>query len=109
MSLRQPLTDNFSRRDVVLAVTWLLAFALLIPVQLGSMVLFDSTGFDTLTPDFVFMAVVPSLVLTLIPALAVRRLYTRKTARIIVAVAFLVYGATGAYTAQFYGVCGPNC
>jgi ABC-type antimicrobial peptide transport system permease subunit len=108
MSLRQILLDNFGRRDVVFALTLLLAFGLLIPVQLGSMILFDGTGYDTLVPDFVFMIVVPTLVLTVIPTVAVWRLYTRETGRV-AAVAFVVFAAVTAYAARFYAVCGPSC
>lgn len=73
------------------------------------MIGFDETGLDTLAPDFIFMTVVPALLLTLFPTLVARRLYTRGTTRVITIVAFLVFTAVTAYTTQFYGFCGPNC
>lgn len=109
MPSHQSVIDNIGLREISFALAWVLAFVLLIPIQLASMIGFDETGLDTLTPDFVFMAVVPALILTVFPTLVARRLYARGTTRVIAVVAFAVFTAVTAYTSQFYGICGPNC
>ncbi|WP_247001767.1 hypothetical protein [Halosolutus gelatinilyticus] len=109
MSSQHSFIDDVGLRDTGFALAWLLALVFLIPIQLASMIGFDETGLDTLSPDFVFMAVVPALILTLFPTLVARHLYTRGTTRIIAIVAFVVFTAVAAYTSQFYGLCGPNC
>lgn len=109
MSSQQSFIKNIELRDSGFALVWFLALVLLIPIQLASMIGFDETGLDTLAPSFVFMAIVPALILTLFPTLVARRLYTSRTTRTTAIVAFVIFTAIAAYTTQFYGVCGPNC
>lgn len=109
MSLQSPTLASLDLHDAGFALAWLLALVLLIPVQLTSMILFDSTGLDTVAPDLVFMAVVPAVVLALLPALVARRLYTRRTTRATAAVAVAAFALVAAYTMGFYGMCGPGC
>lgn len=109
MKSQQSFIDDIGLRDTGFVLAWILALVLLIPIQLASMIGFDEMGLDTLTPDFVFMAVVPALILTAFPTLVARRLYARRTTRLIAVVAFVVFTAVNAYTTQFYGLCGPNC
>lgn len=97
------------RRDIVFAVGWVLAAIFFIPVQIAAMILFDSTGVDTLVPDLFFMAVVPAIVLALIPTLIARSHYTRRMTRGTAVIAFAVFTLIAAYTMQFYGMCGPGC
>ena len=104
-----PATSDFDLGDLAFALTTLLALVLLVPAQLASMILFDSTGLDVLVPDFVFMAVVPALAVALLPAIAAWRLYSPRTTRATAAVAFLAAALVAAYTTQFYGMCGPGC
>lgn len=109
MSFHRTLSD-LGLGDLGFALAALLALVLLVPTQLASMILFDSTGLDVLVPDVVFMVVVPAAAVALVPSLAAHRLYARRTARTTAAVAFVAAAIVAAYTMQFYGMCGgPGC
>ena len=109
MALKRPAVRTPVPGDLPYALAWLLSVLLLIPTQLASLILFDSTGLDVPTPYPVFMAVVPAIALALLPTLAARYLYTRRSTRITAAVAFVAFALAAAYTMQFYGTCGPGC
>lgn len=110
MALQPPSLSNFTLEDAAYALAWLLAFALVLPVQLLSMILFDSTGLDVLVPPFGFMVVVPALVAALLPTLLARLFYTPKTTRLSAGVAFVACAAIAWQLLQFYGMCGgPGC
>lgn len=97
-------------RDVGFGVVCLLSVSLILPVQLVSMIVFDSTGLDVFFPPLVFMSLVPALVLSSIPALLAYRQYGANAARLTLAFVFLVAALAGAYLVQFYGLCGgPGC
>jgi len=104
-----PEIGALGARDVYFVLVWLLTLGLLVPVQLASMIAFDSTGLDTLVPGFVFMTVVPAVALGAVLTLAGRRLYTPRATRPLAAGSFVVFAALSSYTAQFYGLCGPGC
>lgn len=97
-------------RDVGFAALALAVAALVVPVQLASMIVFDSTGLDTVVPDVVFMGIVPALVVVLVPGTIAYRLYGRMRALVVAGGLLLAYSALGTYLMGFYGVCGgPTC
>lgn len=97
-------------RDVGVVVLALVSLAFVLPVQLGSMIVFDSTGLDVVAPDFVFMVAVPALAVTAPVLVVARRRYGRRTALAVVTTEFLAGAALAAYLVRFYGVCGgPGC
>ncbi|HKJ58219.1 MAG TPA: hypothetical protein VKA37_03245 [Halobacteriales archaeon] len=108
MSLHRTLT-GLELVDLGIVLTALLALVLLVPTQLGSLILFDSTGLDVLVPDVVFMTVVPALAVALLPTVAARRLYPPRATRAVATIAFVAAAIVAAYTSQFYGMCGPGC
>lgn len=102
--------SDLGLRDAGFGVLALVSAALLIPAQLVSMIAFDSTGLDTVTPDLVFMAVLPALAVTLLPALVAHRLYTRDMTLASTGGILVLYTLIAAYLIQFYGMCGgPSC
>ncbi len=109
MSSKQLSINDVRVQDAGFALAGLLSLAFLIPVQLVSMISFDATGLDTVTPSFIFMIVVPAVLLSSVLTLVARCLYTGRTTRFIAVVVFVSFTATTAYITQFYGVCGPNC
>ena len=109
MSLTHRLLRTPTLQDVAFAVAWLLSVVLLLPTQLASMILFDSTGLDVPTPDLAFMAVVPALALALLPTFAAHHIYTRRITFATGAVAFATFVLVAAYTMHFFGTCGPGC
>ena len=109
MTLQRPAVRTPTRYDLPYALAWLLALVLLVPTQLASLILFDSTGLDVATPDLVFMAVVPAVALALLPTLVARRRHARRSTRITAVVAFAAFALVAAYTTQFFGTCGPGC
>lgn len=109
MTVQRSFLSRFRPRDAGFVLTCLLCLVLLIPAQLASMIVFDSTGLDTLAPGFVFMAIVPAFILTLFPTLVAWRLYTLGATRATAAGAFAVFAIVATYTTQFYRLCGPGC
>lgn len=109
MSRQPPPVPDLDRRDLGFLVAWLLALALLVPAQLASLILFDSTGLDVFTPDLVFTAVVPALALASLPTVVARRFYPRRTVLATVVVSSAVFALLAAYAMGFYGMCGPGC
>lgn len=110
VSATDPSSRDLTAGDVGFAVLVLFAVALLLPAQIGSMILFDSTGLDTLVPDLVFMAVVPAVAIAAVVGLATWWRYTTRTGLWIGTGAFLLCSLVAAYLAQFYGLCGgPGC
>ncbi len=100
----------FEWQDVAFVVSVGVAIAFLIPVQLASMILFDSTGLDASFPDFVFMVLLPGVTTGLIPTITALRLYRRDRVAAIAVASFLGLIALAAYLVQYYGVCsGPTC
>ncbi|MEA1930956.1 MAG: hypothetical protein U9O06_05340 [Euryarchaeota archaeon] len=109
MTLQQFLTREFNLQNAGFSLAWILTLVLLLPVQLASIILFDSTGLDTIAPDLVFTVAVPAIVLTLPPTVIADRLYTPRATHATAAVAFVAFGLIAAYTVQFYGMCGLGC
>lgn len=109
MVLHRSPVDRLELQDVGFALTWGLTLVLLIPVQLVSMIVFDSTGLDALSPVGVFMILVPTLLLAVLPTLVAGRLYSQRTALVTAGVAVVVFALVTAYTMGLYGVCGPTC
>ena len=110
MSLKRPPLRSPTRHDLPYALAWLLAVALLVPVQLASLILFDSTGLDVHTPYPVFMAVVPALALAVLPTAVAHRKYGPRGTRVTAAVSFAAFALLTVYTMDFYGTCGgPGC
>ena len=108
MSLHRALT-GLELVDLGFVLAALFTLVLLVPTQLASMILFDSTGLDVLVPDVVFMAVVPALAVAPLPTLVAGRLSSRRTTRATAVVAVVAAAIAAAYTTQFYGTCGPGC
>lgn len=107
---RHPTRSDLDLEDLGFVLAALLALVLLVPAQLASIILFDSTGLDVLAPDMVFVAVVPALAVAAFPTLVARRLYSGRTTRATAAVAFAASALLATYAGQFYGMCGgPGC
>lgn len=109
MTLQRFLIREFNLQDAGFSLAWILALVLLLPVQLASIIVFDSTGLDTIVPDLVFTVVVPAVVLTVAPTGIASRLYTPRATHATAAVAFVAFALIAAYTVQFYGMCGLGC
>lgn len=104
------LRFGITLRDVGFGVLILIFTALIIPVQLGTMILFDSMGLDTVAPDIVFMALLPAIILTFVPAVVAHGIYARDRALLGAGGLFLTYTIIAAYMMGFYGMCGgPTC
>lgn len=96
--------------DIIFGVVAIVCIALIIPVQVISMITFDSTALDTIVTPVVFMGVIPAGVIALIPAVLGLRRYSRTTALGWSAGLFLAYLFLAVYLMQFYGACGgPPC
>lgn len=110
MACTDPAARDLTAGDVGFAVFVLLVIALLLPVQIGSMILFDTTGLDTQVPDVVFMALVPAAAIAALIGLPAWWRYSKRTALAIGSGVFVVCTLVATYLAQFYGVCGgPGC
>ena len=104
------LRFDLALRDVGFGVLAVVATVLVVPVQLASMIAFDSTGLDTVAPDFVFMGLVPALAVAVVPGAMAYWLYGRGRALVVVGGLFVAYSALATYLIRFYGVCGgPAC
>ena len=96
-------------RDVGFGIASLLGFVGTIFAQLAWMILFDSTGLDTVTPVPVFMVLVPALTIGLGIGLLASRLYSRRTTLLATGAIVLASGLLAAFTIDFYRLCGPGC
>ena len=105
MSTRRS-TREFEFRDAGYVLAWILGFALVVPVQTASMILFDMTGLDAAVPDLVFLLLVPAAVLALLPTLAARSAYCGKATGITAGVAFVAFALANDYVAPLWTTCG---
>lgn len=96
-------------QDAGYALVWDLTVVLLVPIQLASLILFDSTGLDAVVPDLLFAAVGPGVALAATPTVVARHRYSPLATRATAGVAVGAFYLAAAYAMQFYGMCGPGC
>lgn len=90
--------------DALVVAVALAGFVLVVPAQVAWMILFDATGLDALLPTVAFMALVPAIVVVLVPLTVAARAYSREHALGAAGGLFVAYAAFCVYLLRFYAL-----